>query len=77
MSQYWYKNTFCPVKCDSEDGKGCGHRWLEGYGLYHLMCPKCGRLVVDGNNIWNDEDAPRVDQLDDPSVLEAFDEVEL
>ena len=71
----WQDERFHTVKCDSEDGNGCGHVWLEGFGLFQLACPRCGRLVRDGNIIVNDGDTPDLEKLDNPNVLVVFDEV--
>jgi hypothetical protein len=72
----WTRKQFFTIKCDSIDGKGCGHVWLEGFGLYNLMCPVCGRLAVDGNIIVNDGDTPDV-RLASPGTLVVFEEAAL
>ena len=73
----WYDDEFVVIKCDSEDGKGCGAFWLEGYGLFKIACPVCGRLAINGNVIVNDGDMPDVSNLDNSEVLVVFGEQEV
>ena len=67
---------FIVVKCEFENGSGCGARWLEGGERASCLywCPQCGGRTDDGYIMVNDEDAPRVDKLDDERVLVVFEE---